>query len=440
MKIISLKAENVKRLKAVEIVPDGNTVIVSGRNGQGKTSVLDSIWLALGGGNAAKESQTTQPIRDGAKRANVVLNLGDIKVTRSWTAAGGMTLKVEGKDGSVYRSPQALLDGMTGKLSFDPLAFSRMAPEEQRKTLIGLVDLGFDPDEMERKIKAVYDERTAVNRDLKALESRISGLEVIDPNLPTKEVSLTELLEEAKEAAQHISDNERMRSDLASRRAKAETMQRELKALREELERKEKIFQETVESGRNLAAIVEHLVDPDLEAINAKIGGIEEVNQKVREANQARALVSESEALRRAADEKTAALEGMREQKSNALAAAKFPIDGLGFDEAGVTFRGVPFAQCSSAERMKVSLSIAAALNPTIRVIRVNDGSLLDSESMAEVERMAVERDMQVWIERVDETGKVGIVIEDGEILAGNVEAAAHVPDAPQNDGMGLFK
>ena len=138
MKIISLKAENVKRLKAVEIVPEGNTVIVSGRNGQGKTSVLDSIWLALGGGNAAKDSQTTQPIRDGAKRANVVLDLGDIKVTRSWTAAGGMALKVEGKDGGVYRSPQALLDSMTGKLSFDPLAFSRMAPEEQRKTLIGL--------------------------------------------------------------------------------------------------------------------------------------------------------------------------------------------------------------------------------------------------------------------------------------------------------------
>ena len=142
--------------------------------------------------------------------------------------------------------------------------------------------------------------------------------------------------------------------------------------------------------------------------------------------------MSEAEALRRAADEKTAALEEMREQKRNALAAAKFPIDGLGFDEVGVTFRGVPFAQCSSAERMKVSLSIAAALNPTIRVIRVNDGSLLDSESMAEVERMAAERNMQVWVERVDETGKVGIVIEDGEVLTENVESAAHVQDAPQ--------
>lgn len=441
MKIISLKAENVKRLKAVEIVPEGNTVIVSGRNGQGKTSVLDSIWLALGGGNAAKDSQTTQPIRDGAKRANVVLDLGDIKVTRSWTAAGGMALKVEGKDGGVYRSPQALLDSMTGKLSFDPLAFSRMATEEQRKTLIGLVDLGFDPDEMERKIKAVYDERTAVNRDLKALEARISGLEVIDPTLPAEEVSLTELLAEAQEAAQHVSDNAKMRSDLAAKREKAEMMQLELKTLREELERKEKIFQSTIEAGRELAAVVGALVDPDLESINAKIGNIEELNRKVREANQARVLVAEAEALRKTADEKTAALEGMREQKSKALAAAKFPIDGLGFDEAGVTFRGVPFAQCSSAERMKVSLSIAAALNPTIRVIRVNDGSLLDSESMAEVERMAAERDMQVWVERVDESGKVGIVIEDGEVLTENAAATAHVPDVPQgDDGMDLFK
>jgi hypothetical protein len=37
---------------------------------------------------------------------------------------------------------------------------------------------------------------------------------------------------------------------------------------------------------------------------------------------------------------------------------------------------------------------------------------------MKEVEQMAQERDMQVWIERVDESGKVGIVIEDGEVIA----------------------
>src|SRR4051812_37263172 len=67
MKIISLHAENVKRLKAVDITPDSPTVVIAGKNGQGKSSVLDSILLALAGKDAAK--LMTRPIRDGAERA-----------------------------------------------------------------------------------------------------------------------------------------------------------------------------------------------------------------------------------------------------------------------------------------------------------------------------------------------------------------------------------
>ena len=50
VKINSLEVENVKRVKAVALEPseDGLTVI-GGRNGQGKTSVLDAIAWALGG-------------------------------------------------------------------------------------------------------------------------------------------------------------------------------------------------------------------------------------------------------------------------------------------------------------------------------------------------------------------------------------------------------
>ena len=39
MKIIELQAENVKRLRAVTISPEGHIVEISGRNGQGKSSV-----------------------------------------------------------------------------------------------------------------------------------------------------------------------------------------------------------------------------------------------------------------------------------------------------------------------------------------------------------------------------------------------------------------
>ena len=121
MKIISLTAENVKRLRAVEITPDGNVVTITGRNAQGKTSVLDAIWLALGGGAASKG--TIRPIRDGEEKASVRLDLGDLVVTRTWT--GDKTaLTVTAADGAKYTSPQGILDALVGRLSFDPLEFT----------------------------------------------------------------------------------------------------------------------------------------------------------------------------------------------------------------------------------------------------------------------------------------------------------------------------
>lgn len=68
MKIIKFRADNVKRLTAVEITPDGNMVQITGKNGQGKTSVLDAIWWALGG----KENIQGQPIRKVARSIKIL--------------------------------------------------------------------------------------------------------------------------------------------------------------------------------------------------------------------------------------------------------------------------------------------------------------------------------------------------------------------------------
>ena len=50
MKINKLEIENVKRVKAVKIEPtETGLTVIGGPNGQGKTSILDSIAWALGG-------------------------------------------------------------------------------------------------------------------------------------------------------------------------------------------------------------------------------------------------------------------------------------------------------------------------------------------------------------------------------------------------------
>ena len=93
-------------------------------------------------------------------------------------------------------------------------------------------------------------------------------------------------------------------------------------------------------------------------------------------------------------------------------------MDGLGFDEDGVTYNGIPFAQASSAEQIRVSLAMAMALNPELKVLRIKDGSLLDGDAMEAIREQIVERDFQLWIERVGDADAGAVIIEDGEVAS----------------------
>ena len=112
-------------------------------------------------------------------------------------------------------------------------------------------------------------------------------------------------------------------------------------------------------------------------------------------------------------------------QAADAVAAAKLPVDGLGFADDEVLMNGLPFAQSSHAEKIRVSCAIAAAMSPKLKVMFVHDGSLLDEDSMELLRTFADERGYQVWCEVVRTDSPVGIVIEDGRIKQRADDAAA---------------
>lgn len=416
MKIVEFRAERFKRLSAVEITPGDGVVVVSGKNGAGKSSVLDAIWLALGGGNAAKSSATTRPVKDGERDAVVRLDLGEIVVTRKWTSLGGTTLTVEGADGKKFSSPQALLDTLVGSLSFDPLAFSRMPAKDQRKALTDLVQLDVDPEKIDKERQDAYDERTEVNRELKRLEAKLSSMKAPVPGIPEEEESLSALLGELKKANDIQAFQDAERRQLEDMRKRAAALKVDIERLRAELVSKETELTDLAARGKAQAEAVAALVAPDTESLSKRIQDLEATNAAVRAAKEHRETGAAVAAKRKESEALTEKIDTLDRSKEEAFKRAKFPVEGLAFDAEGVTFKGVPFLQCSAAEQMRISIAIAAALNPEIRVIRVSDGSLLDSASMAEVERLAKEHDMQIWIERVDESGKVGVVIEDGAV------------------------
>ena len=57
------------------------------------------------------------------------------------------------------------------------------------------------------------------------------------------------------------------------------------------------------------------------------------------------------------------------------------------------------------------------AMNPKLRVLLIRNGNDLDADNLELVREMAAEADAQVWIERLDATGDVAVVIEDGEVV-----------------------
>ena len=81
-------------------------------------------------------------------------------------------------------------------------------------------------------------------------------------------------------------------------------------------------------------------------------------------------------------------------------------------------FDGIPFDQVNTAEQLRISVAIAAAMNPKLKVMLIRHGNDLDAESFALLGVLAAENGLQVWIERI-EGGKGAVIIEDGRALQG---------------------
>lgn len=418
MKIISFEAENVKKLRVVQITPRGNVVQITGANGSGKSSVLDAIFMALAG----KSAVPSEPVRQGEEKAVIRLDLGEYVVTRRFTKGkdgeeGSTSLTVSSADGKAkYGSPQKMLDDLLGTLTFDPLAFSRMDAKLQRVELARLLGITDQLATLERQRKSHFDDRTEVNRDLKSAAARRDAVTVSTEKV--ERVDVTAVMSEISEAQHH---NEQLQRESNHRETKTthlnQLVQRardlrrqaaELIASAEEVEETQKVMQAEIEA---LPALAE---PKDIAPLRQRVLDAQAINTECDRRDQRAALQKEVDELEKSSSHLTKSIEEIEVAKQALIAGAKMPVPDLGFDDEGVTYKALPFAQASGAEQLRVSVAIAMAAKPELRVLRIKDGSLLDETSLAMLEEMADTHDFQCWIERVDTSGSVGIIMEDG--------------------------
>lgn len=415
MRIVKLTAENVKRIKCVEITPEGNLVVVGGQNGAGKSSLLDSIMYALAG----KKGLPSQPVRDGEDKATIVVELDDFIVRRTMTHEGGGTLTVTTADGKAkFATPQGLLDGLTGRLAFNPLAFHNQGALQQRATLMDLAGLNFGVLDGQRTMR--YDDRRDTNRQLNEARGALANQEhYVGLELPAEEVTLKDLTAELERRREHNRANalERVKlakdeNDLALASKRVQRLEEELEVARRTLAKREA----TVAATRQRVAELEDQDDAGvLQAINESEG----TNMRIRANRDWNVLDAKVKGLEVARHSLDGEIKNIDQKKAEALAAATFPIDGLSFSEDGVTYNGHPLDQCGQAEQLRISVAIGLALNPKLKILLIRNGSLLDAEGLKLVAEMAAAADAQVWIERVGDGAECQVILEDGMVRDG---------------------
>jgi len=438
MHILEMRIENIKRVKLAHIKPKHNMVVVAGKNGQGKSSVLDSVAWAFTG----TSSVPRYPIRKGQRTGSVKVDIGDFIVTRHFTvvdeekSTDGKTylskLTVTGKRGEAFPSPQILLDKLLGKISFDPVAFKRKDPDDQVEELRGLVKFDVDIDAMEAEQKTDYDARRDAGRVAESLKNRVAAMSAPAQGLPAQAIDVAAITLKLQNASQHnsgVAEQRRKKADLArdAETHAAQASQRRTQAA--ELRRQASVLDEEAEACVNAGAealaragAVVIGVEIDTAEVAAELTQANETNAAIQRAANYRQLETDLKAADEAWDVIDKRMKERDTEREAAIARAKMPIEKLSIANGEVVYDGFPLSQASDAAQIRVSMAIGMAANPKLRVLCVRDGSLLDDDSLQLVDELAKANKYQVLIERVETGGNVSVVMEDGNASGEDVE------------------
>lgn len=429
--ITRLQIRNFMRISALDIALSGGVNVIGGPNNSGKTAVLKALAALTEGKKAfeQKHDRVTKPIKEGEDRAELIGEVAelDLVIKRVYTASGER-LSLTNQEGLSYPKPQEKLSQLLKARAYNPIAFAQSDGTKQTQMLMELAGLDFS--DLDEQHSELYEQRREVNRQLRDAEGALNQLPPRYEDAPEKEVSFAELSAEQdrRRELQAANDDKRegaaeARQDVQNLRDDAEHLTEEiaeaeaaLAELRQRLVDKQQTITDQSEYAAKLAAEVASLTDPDLDEIRQQIDTAEESNCKVRANQQRAAQVVKVTKLQEQSAELSVKLDANRIERQKRIAAANFPVEGLGFSDDGPTLHGIPLHQASHRQQTEVSVAVMAAANPELAVFLIPDASTLDEDGLRLIAEIADKHKCQVVEEDCRTTDPAAIILEDGHV------------------------
>lgn len=428
MQITKIYAENILKLQAVHIAPNSPVIEIKGENASGKSSLLDAILIGLKG----KKFSPPEPVKHGEKKGKIVIDMdGDVsKGIPAFTITSKVTNNkietiIEPSELLNGETPRQFLDKLLGAISFDPWEFVGKDSAKQKQILLELI--GVDIDGIDKREKKVYDDRTIVGRDLKAAEERVKGL-VFHEIEETEEVKVSELSQKLTDAIEFNNDYTQREENNQRLKESAIRDKEEIERLKQRIEELEKGVVQKRENYKCEKEELEKMRLIDLNSLKQDIAKIDEKNAMIRDNKRYDEEKGKLDNLRDVYGKLDVDLESIRQERIDSLQSANIPVEGLSFSDDGLLYNDIPLSQCSDGEKLMISMRISMALNPTVKILRVKDGSLIGTKNLEILKEIVKDKGYQLWLESVagreeyENGGKVGIFIEEGIAEGDGVE------------------
>ena len=402
IKINQFELENIKRIKAVKIEPTQNGItVIGGKNGQGKTSVLDAIAWALGG----ERYRPSQPNRDGSvipPMLHIELSNGLIVERKGKNS----DLKVTDPNGN--KSGQQLLNEFISQLALDLPKFINSTNKEKADILLRIIDVGDVLAQYDYEESKFYNERHAIGQ-LADRKAKFASEMPSYPRNETELISITELISRQQAILAKNGENQRLREKRDNIRREKERIEAEIQALNEKYQLICSEYETAFKSAENLQ-------DEATEQIEHDIAEIEKTNLEIRANLNKFKAEEEAAECRSQYDELTAKIDEIRTKRKALLDNADLPLDGLGVENGELTYKGYKWDNMSGSEQLKVATAIVRRLNPDCGFVLLDKLEQMDVDTLNEFGEWLESEGLQAIATRVSLGDECSVIIEDGQV------------------------